>query len=139
MASPQFVIHILAVSGTPIPHPLALEPGQNCVLGHRIIEDPEKYPVPEGMPVPPWPLLANGQQFVAGLEVDASFTQGGGLFLEVAHVRCRYGVTAVWFRWPTTRPYHYVASLLDQFGYQVVEDPKSIIGQLPSFFPGLRV
>ena len=139
MSDSQFVIHILAVFGTPVPHPLAIKPGENCMLGHRIIEDPNEYPVPEGQPAPPWPLLANGQQFVVGLDVDASFTQGGGLFLEVVKVRARNGATEVWFRWASSYSAAHVEQFLTIFNYQVISDAASIVGPLPDFFPGLRV
>ena len=121
----MFVLHILAVFGTPIPHPLTLALGHDSFLGHRIIEQEE-------------PLLAHGQQFVPGLTVDASFEQGGGLFLEVANVVCKSGVVEVYFRWPTTRPSHEVGSLLDRFHYQVVDRPEAIRPMLPKFFPGLH-
>lgn len=139
----QFVTHVLAAFGDSVPHPLSLRPGENCLLGHRIFGDPGGITEEElemaGVLIWPWPLLAGGQQFVAGLSVDASFQQGGGLFLDVASVVCKSGVVEVFFRWGSTFGEAHVASTLSRFGYQVIDEPSAIRPMLPDFFPGLHI
>lgn len=116
----MFVIHILATEGR-IP-PSRLNPGENCVLGHRIINQEE-------------PLLAHGQQFIPGLEVDAGFQQGANLFLTVHRVRCKTNVVEVYFLWSADNSLAFVKSVLKMFGYQVVDREAAVKPMIEDFFP----
>ena len=115
----MYVIHILATEGR-IP-PSRIVPGENCVLGHRIFDQEE-------------PLLAHGQQFIPGLEVDAGFQQGANLFLRVHRVRCKFNVVEVYFLWNAEDGLFRIKVLLEQFGYQVIEAPVAVKPMIEDFF-----
>lgn len=115
----MIVTHVLVTQGR-IP-PSRLEPGENCLLAHRIINNDDL-------------TLANGQPFFPGIEVDVGFEQGANIWLPAVKVRASLKIVDVYFLWRSS-DLHLARLDLERYHYQVLGDQASVMPMAEDFFP----
>jgi hypothetical protein len=81
-------------------------------------------------------MLANGQSFFPGIEVDIGFTQGANIWLPAVKVRANPQKVEVYFLWRTSYlDLHSARPVLEKFLYQVLDDPAAVMPMVEYFFP----